>query len=181
MRACQQRRVTVTALREALALFPRIRRHRLLTETFDDLDVSAMTLGEASLMKLCRTYLLPLPELQRQRQDVDGRNRYLDAYWPDHGLQVEIDGAHHMEVDHWSADMLRQNQLWIAGDRILRFPSWLVRARPQIVAAQIRAALEAARPQPRKPSSGRQTNLVDLTDHGATKFRKVTMRRCQQR
>jgi very-short-patch-repair endonuclease len=146
MRACQQRRVTVDGLREALSLFPKVRRRRLISETFDDLDRGATTLCEAGLIALCRRFELPQPELQRHRQDADGRHRYLDAYWPDYRLQVEVDGAHHMDVDQWGADMLRQNQLWIEGDRILRFPSWLVRSRPEIVADQIRAALHVARP-----------------------------------
>jgi hypothetical protein len=40
--------------------------------------------------------------------------------------------------------MRRQNDIWIAGDRILRFPAWMMRARPEEVAAQLRAALIAA-------------------------------------
>jgi hypothetical protein len=49
-----------------------------------------------------------------------------------------------MDVRHWAADMQRQNEVWIAGDRILRFPAWLIRARPAEVAAQLRAGLVAA-------------------------------------
>jgi hypothetical protein len=40
--------------------------------------------------------------------------------------------------------MRRQNEIWIAGDRVLRFPAWLVHRRPAEVAAQIRTALVAA-------------------------------------
>jgi very-short-patch-repair endonuclease len=57
---------------------------------------------------------------------------------------VEIDGSWHTDADAWWADMRRQNELWIAGDRVLRFPAWLVRQRPARVAAQVRAALMAA-------------------------------------
>ncbi|MFI0794133.1 hypothetical protein ACH4OY_15825 [Micromonospora rubida] len=59
-------------------------------------------------------------------------------------MHVEIDGAHHMDVREWAADMRRQNDVWTAGDRILRFPAWLVRARPDEVAATLRRALLAA-------------------------------------
>ncbi|MGW0436127.1 hypothetical protein ACWDV4_26715 [Micromonospora sp. NPDC003197] len=55
-----------------------------------------------------------------------------------------MDGAHHLEVRHWAADLRRQNELWIAGDRILRFTAFDVRRRPEYVVAQLRAALEAA-------------------------------------
>jgi hypothetical protein len=47
-----------------------------------------------------------------------------------------------MEVRQWAADMLRQNQIWIASDRILRFPAWLLRTDPSAVGTQLRAALE---------------------------------------
>jgi hypothetical protein len=49
-----------------------------------------------------------------------------------------------MDARHWAEDMLRQNQVWIAGDRILRFPAWLVRADPAAVARQLHAGLTAA-------------------------------------
>ena len=49
-----------------------------------------------------------------------------------------------MDVRQWWADMKRQNDLWVPGDRVLRFPSWAVRHRPDEVAAQVRAALLAA-------------------------------------
>ena len=44
--------------------------------------------------------------------------------------------------------MRRQNELWIPGDRVLRFPAWVVRERPSDVLAQVRAALIAAGWQP---------------------------------
>jgi hypothetical protein len=40
--------------------------------------------------------------------------------------------------------MKRQNDLWIAGVRVLRFPAWLVRERPAEVVTQVREALMAA-------------------------------------
>jgi hypothetical protein len=49
-----------------------------------------------------------------------------------------------MDVRQWAEDMRRQNDIWVAGDRILRFLAWLVRSRPDEVAASVRAALSAA-------------------------------------
>jgi hypothetical protein len=43
----------------------------------------------------------------------------------------------------WWADMQRQNALWVAGDRVLRFPAWAIRHDPESVIAQLRAALTA--------------------------------------
>ncbi|WP_370518233.1 DUF559 domain-containing protein [Micromonospora sp. AMSO31t] len=70
--------------------------------------------------------------------------RWLDAYWREWRLHVEVDGAHHMDVRQWADDMRRQNDIWTVGDRILRFPAWLVRARPDEVAESVRGALRAA-------------------------------------
>lgn len=59
-------------------------------------------------------------------------------------MHVEIDGVQHSDPLHAWNDMDRQNKLWIKGDRVLRFPSWLVRERPHDVIAQVRGALIAA-------------------------------------
>jgi hypothetical protein len=141
---CQQRRTTPQEIRDVVAVLPKLRRRSLILRTLDDVEGGALALSELDFVRLCRRYGLPAPDLQEKRTDAAGRIRYLDAYWRRWRLHVEVDGAHHMDVRHWAADMRRQNDIWIAGDRILRFPAWLVRARPAEVAAQLRAALEAA-------------------------------------
>ncbi|MEU4236596.1 DUF559 domain-containing protein [Actinoplanes sp. NPDC026619] len=143
-RAHQQGRVTAEELRAVLDLFPRIRRHRLIGTAIADAAGGAAALSEIDLIALCRKHRIPAPELQTRRTDASGRTRFVDAHWPDARLLVEVDGSHHMQVVHWEADMLRQNEIWISGDRILRFPATLVRSSPLAVAAQIRAALQAA-------------------------------------
>ncbi|MEU5938831.1 hypothetical protein ABZ807_06515 [Micromonospora sp. NPDC047548] len=140
----QQRRVTPAELDATLRRLPRPRRAALIRHTIADLAGGAEALSEIDLVRLCRRHGLPAPELQERRQDADGRVRYLDAYWRRWGLHVEVDGAHHMEVRHWAADLRRQNRIWISGDRILRFTAFDLRRRPTEVAAQLRAALTAA-------------------------------------
>ncbi|MEU8259313.1 hypothetical protein AB0C02_01635 [Micromonospora sp. NPDC048999] len=54
------------------------------------------------------------------------------------------DGSQHLDPAHAWADMKRQNDLWVEGDRVLRFPTWALRAHPDEVVAQLRAALRAA-------------------------------------
>lgn len=142
--ACQQRRVTPGELREVVTILTRLRRRALLLETLTDIEGGATALSEIDFVRLCRRHGLPMPDLQERRKDAGGRMRYLDAYWRKWRLHVEIDGAHHMDVRHWAADMHRQNEIWIAGDRILRYPAWLVRRRPLEVVRQVRAALIAA-------------------------------------
>jgi very-short-patch-repair endonuclease len=142
--ACQQRRVVPDEIRDVLSFFPTIRRRELIRVTAEDIAGGAEALSEIDLVRLCRRFRLPPPELQERRRDAEGRNRYLDAYWRSYRLHAEVDGAHHLDVRHWAADMRRQNEIWIAGDRILRFPAYVVRARPEEVAAQLTAALHAA-------------------------------------
>ncbi|MBB2942479.1 very-short-patch-repair endonuclease [Actinoplanes lutulentus] len=140
--ACQQRRVHPAGLRRVLADMPRVRRRRLIGTTIGDVEGGAESLSELDLLALCRRFRLPLPEQQRFRLDADGRRRFLDAYWAEARLHVEIDGAHHMDVRYWAADMLRQNRVWVRGDRILRFPAFLLRTDPAMVAGQLREALK---------------------------------------
>jgi very-short-patch-repair endonuclease len=111
--------------------------------TLTDIEGGAEALSEIDFASLCRRYRVPQPDRQVQRTDFAGRRRYLDAYWPERRLHVEVDGAHHMDAREWAADMLRQNEVWIAGDRIMRFPAWLIRADPATVADQLRTALAA--------------------------------------
>jgi very-short-patch-repair endonuclease len=150
--ACQQRRVTTAELRSVADALPRMVRRALAIETIGDLAGGAQTLSEIDLVKLCRRAGLPVPDLQERRRDRDGRRRYLDAYWRDWGLHVEVDGAHHMDVRHWEADLRRQNEVWIPGDRILRFSGHQVRRRSNGAVDQIRRALLAAGWKPPPPA-----------------------------
>ncbi|MGN9906900.1 endonuclease domain-containing protein [Phytohabitans sp. LJ34] len=93
---------------------------------------------------LCRRSRLPAPDLQERRRDRAGRNRYLDAYWREQRVHVEVDGAHHMDAGQWEADMRRQNEVWLRGDRVLRFSAWQVRHHPTYVVALLRSALGLA-------------------------------------
>ena len=142
--ACQQRIVLPARIIEVATELPRARRRDLIIETARDLAGGASALGEIDLVRLCHRFGLPQPELQRRRRDARGRLRYLDAYWPRWRLHLEVDGSHHMDAAHWERDMLRQNDIWIAGDRILRFSAGLVRRHADQVAQQLEAALRAA-------------------------------------
>ena len=142
--AFQQRLVRTDDVTQVLARMMRARRRALIAEAVADCALGAHSLPEGDFLRLCRRAALPLPLLQHRRRDERGRLRYLDAYFPEWGVHVEIDGGQHTDARQWWADMERQNALWIPGERVLRFPSWVVRHRPDDVAAQVCAALEAA-------------------------------------
>lgn len=137
----QQRLVRADSMRSMLAAMPRLRHRRTIAEAIACSAGGAHSLPEAEFLALCRKAGLPQPVLQHPRRDRDGRQNFLDAYFPGQRLHVEIDGGHHMDVQQWWADMYRQNTLWIPGDRVLRFPAWAVRHRPSEVLAQLKTAL----------------------------------------
>jgi very-short-patch-repair endonuclease len=145
----QQRLVNADDMAAVLARMPRARRRALIRRAVDDASIGAHSLPEAEFRRLCRRAGLPEPTRQVRRRDASGRNRYLDVYFAEWGVHVEIDGAQHMDVREWWADMRRQNELWIPGNRVLRFPAWAIRERPDEVAAQVWAALIAAGWHPR--------------------------------
>jgi hypothetical protein len=137
----QQRLVGLDEVREVLHRMPRAKRRCLTWTTAADAAGGAESLGELDLISLLRRAGLPLPSRQAVRTDARGRKRYLDALFDEWGLHVEIDGAHHLDPEQAWADADRQNQLWLAGEVLLRFPAWVVRHEPGRVAADIRRAL----------------------------------------
>ena len=140
----QQRLVCAADVEPVLLRMPRARRRALIAEAVRDAAAGAHSLPEAEFLRLCRRISVPVPEMQHRRCDGAGGVRYLDAYFEEWGVHVEIDGGQHTDARRWWSDMRRQNRLWIPGDRVLRFPAWVIRHRPDEVAAQLEAALTAA-------------------------------------
>ena len=137
----QQRLVSVSDVNQVLERLPRVKRVHLIRATVADVDAGSETVTELDLVGLCREAGLPVPSRQVVRRDADGRVRYLDAYFDDWAIVVEVDGAHHMEAQQWWHDMQRHNALSVRGEVLLRFPAFLVRDRPAEVAAVLRDAL----------------------------------------
>ena len=142
--AFQQRLVALRGIEQVLGRLTRVPRRRLIMQTARDAVGGAHSLAEIDLGRLCHVHGLPQPARQAVRRDATGRRRYLDAFYEQWRVHLEIDGSQHFDPRHAWADMQRQNDLWIAGDRVLRFPTWAVRHSPAAVAAQLRAALLAA-------------------------------------
>ncbi|MBO3736255.1 hypothetical protein [Actinoplanes flavus] len=137
----QQRLVCADDVRTVLTRMSRAKRRSLISEAVTWSSGGVHSTAEADFLRLCRQAGLPEPRLQHARRGAHGRRNYLDAYFEESRVHVEIDGGQHMDVEHWWADMRRQNELWIPGDRLLRFPAWAVRHRPAEITAQLRAAL----------------------------------------
>jgi very-short-patch-repair endonuclease len=120
----------------------RDKRRGLLSAVVNDLIDGARSLGELDVAAELRRRGLPPPARQVLRQDHRKRY-YLDLYWPEFRLVVEIDGIHHSWAENVVADALRQNSLVIDGDRVLRLPLLGLRLEPEAFFGQIESALRA--------------------------------------
>lgn len=138
----QQRLVRVTDLMAEVDRNVRLRRRKLITTTLADISCGAHALSELDFSRLViRRFNLPEPDRQVPRRDGQGRRRWLDACWERAMVVAEIDGAAHIDVLQYWDDMDRDNDLTLGHFRVLRFPAWVVRYRPEYVAAKIRQAL----------------------------------------
>jgi hypothetical protein len=121
-------------------------RHRLLVVTLGDIEGGAQALSELDFTrKVVRAFGLPAPERQSARRDSQGRRRYIDVVWEEWKVAVEIDGAQHFRdpLQRWD-DTQRDIDLQLDGYEVLRFPAWMVRHSPGIVARKIQASLRHA-------------------------------------
>lgn len=138
--AVQQGLTTAEELGHELLRIRRDKRRRLLHMVVHDLLDGARALGELDVARELRRRGLPPPARQVVRRDR--RNRYyLDLYWPDFHLVVEIDGIHHTWAENVVGDALRQNSLALDGDTVLRLPLLGLRLEPEEFFAQIEQGL----------------------------------------
>jgi hypothetical protein len=144
--AVQQRLVRVETLRDELTLGRQIRRRALLLAILGDIEGGSHSFAEIDAARLFRGAGLPPPVRQAVRTDGTGRRRYLDLYWPELNLCVEIDGGFHRDEAQWSLDMERQNDLVIGGIRVIRIPVITLRTSPATAVAQVRRAMGFAPP-----------------------------------
>lgn len=143
--AVQQRLVQPASLREELAAAGAVRHAALLRAALVDIEGGAQALSEVEFVSFCRRHRLPRPVLQAVRLDPQGRRRYLDATLKGRDgriWRVEIDGALHLLAATYWGDMRRGNDLVIAGERVLRFPSIAMRVDPHRMVEQLRRALD---------------------------------------
>ncbi|MFY0409054.1 hypothetical protein [Solicola sp. PLA-1-18] len=137
----QQRLGTVERLRAELDAAGHVRHRGHLRCAIDDVAGGAQALGEMDLVRACRRFGLQRPVAQRVRHDAHGRKRYLDAEWdlgPGRIVVLEVDGAHHREVEHWEADMRRERAIVVDGRTVLRCSSREIRLDPAAVITDLR-------------------------------------------
>lgn len=124
----------------------RVNRHRrrpfLLTIASDIAD-GAQALSELDFTRLCRSRGLPEPTRQVMRRGRKGKV-YLDVYWDDFKVVVEIEGIQHEAVENCVDDALRQNGITIGGDGVLRIPLIGLRTCADLFMDQVERMLQVA-------------------------------------
>ena len=137
----QQRLARPADLLAIVVRNPRLRRRPTIISTLNDISGGAEALSEIDFTRLViHAFGLPEPTRQTARYDSHGRRRWLDVLWEGAGIILEIDGSHHMDTTQWWDDMDRENSLKLDGYLVLRFTAFIVRHRPDYVAAKIRDA-----------------------------------------
>lgn len=136
----QQRLVSPVRLMSAWAAVGRSRRRALIDSVVRDLCDGAHSLGELDFASECRRRGIPEPTRQVVRHTRRGRI-YLDVRWDHLRLVVEVDGGHHamalMPID----DALRQNEVTLSGDVVLRIPVIGLRLTPEAFLDQVARAV----------------------------------------
>jgi very-short-patch-repair endonuclease len=140
----QQRILGAEALSEAFASVKRHRRRSFLRTVLADLVNGVQSMGELDFARMCRARGLPEPTRQVVRRGPDGRI-YLDVYWDQWGVVVEIEGAQHLDPAMAISDALRQNHLFVHGDGVLRIPVIGLRLEPDAFMNQVARLLARCR------------------------------------
>ncbi len=134
-----------TLARHARRGRPGVRRMRGVIVTNADREEITDSAFELLFVSVLRERGLPEPVLHLKVYD-DGRFvAEVDFGYEDLKIAIELDGRHHLEEEVWERDLPRQNDLILAGWTILRFTWRRFKERPDLVAAEIRAAIRARR------------------------------------
>ena len=140
--AVQQRLTTGHRL---LAALPRVRnrgRRPFVRQVLKDIADGAQSLGELDFAEMCRRHGVPPPDRQVLRHTALGRV-YLDARWDGSRFVVEIDGAGHRVGLAVTDDNLRQNEVTLGDDRVLRIDLIGLRVHEAAFMAQVRRGVGA--------------------------------------
>lgn len=138
----QQRLATGQQLLDAVAQVRGRNRRAFIHRIALDVADGAHALGELEFAAACRRRGMPEPTRQSIRRLSD-RKAYLDVFFEEYGVVVEIDGAGHQWGLKALDDHLRDNAVVINGDRVLRINVIGLRLHEDEFMEQVRAALQS--------------------------------------
>lgn len=153
--AIQQRRCSIEMLAAELEQGP-ARGSGLLRTALAEVEAGIRSVPEGDLRTLLRRARVPMPVFNA-RLYVGGKLiAVADAWWADAGVAAEVDSReYHYSAEDWQGTMQRHDRLVAHGVLLLHFTPKQIRAQPEEVVAQIRAALAAGRGRARLPITHR--------------------------
>lgn len=126
---------------EVRALVHRSPALRAIVEEVPGMTRSRM---ERKLRALVEEAGLPAP-----RSNVHVHGHEVDLYWPAHRLVVEFDGWNtHSSRTAFEQDRLKDAQLQLAGERVMRVTGRQLERRPHALVARLAVAISTIRPTP---------------------------------
>lgn len=140
----QQRLTTGDRLLAALETVRNRGRRPFVRRVLADVADGAQSLGELDFAAICRRHGVPAPDRQVVRRTRRGRV-YLDARWWASGVVVEIDGSGHRVGLAVSDDNLRQNEVTLGDDVVLRIDLVGLRVHEHQFMRQVRVGLTRRR------------------------------------
>ncbi|WP_238146884.1 hypothetical protein [Ornithinimicrobium murale] len=142
----QQRLTTGDRLLVEWTARRRVARAEFISSILRDVTAGAEALGELDFARLCREHAVPEPTRQVVREGLKGRI-FLDVQWEDYRAGVEIDGGQHGMGLKRVEDALRDNELLLAKNPMLRIPIVGLRTHQEEFLDQVRRLLESRRPE----------------------------------
>jgi len=138
----QQRLTTHGELQHWVRALRPLRWAKVFRAALTDIAGGSQSLAELDVLRLCRRAGLQRPRRQGSRRDSSGRVRWTDCEWelPDgHVIVLEVDGAFHMEAEHWEDDLARQRRISRPGRTVVRCTAREARDEPEQVGRDLRA------------------------------------------
>lgn len=144
--AVQQRLVAPSAILHRWGSITYSARRGVLDDVIRDVCDGAHSLGELDFARECRQRGLPEPSRQVVRTSERG-TVYLDVFWDEFDVHVEIQGAHHFQGLAAVSDALRFNDIRLNGRDVvsLQVPVLGLRTGPEPFFTQIKEALRQGR------------------------------------
>jgi len=134
--AIQQGIATPEGIRDALTRRGPCRHRGVILESTYDAEGGKHSLPERDFAEIWGVLRLPLLEHQRIVRSTTGRY-FLDAWCPYLGFGVEVHGIPHRDIANWDAELVRANDVVIAGRQVLAFTSYAIRHERLAVADQL--------------------------------------------
>lgn len=138
--AVQQRLTTPDRLLRWIDLLRPLRRAPAFRATLADIAGGSQSGAELDVLRMCRGHRLCPPQRQTSRTDHGGRRRWTDCEWDLPGgrtLVLEVDGAFHMEVEHWGEDKKRARRITTAHRTVIGCTAYELRHESGEVAADL--------------------------------------------